>query len=387
MTVPVNHELTFKRRLYTLIAILIFFLLGMAYVIYYIGWARFEEETDDAYVNGNMIMLTPQIEGIVTSILADNAQLVEEGQTIIEIDPSYYAAALEQASADLAEAVRQVAQLFIRIDQLDAAVMTRKAALLRANLDYEHRKALVGEGGVAREDYEHSETTLMSSYSQVIETQEMLHAAYAEVEGTTIATHPLVEQMKAAFKVAYLGWRRCKVLSPVRGIVTQRQAQVGQWVGAQYPLLSIVPLDQIWVDANYREVQLENLRIGQPVTMFSDMYGRGMKFHGTVLGLNPGTGSVFSVLPPQNATGNWIKIVQRIPVRLAIDPEEIKKHPLVLGLSMTTTVDTHNRMGLQVPEKSPDKLMYQTTVYDDELADTGAMIERIIAENSPNDSP
>jgi membrane fusion protein (multidrug efflux system) len=193
-------------------------------------------------------------------------------------------------------------------------------------------------------------------------------------------------QAKASLKEAFLNLHRCTVLSPVRGIVTQRKIQVGQYVKSQDPLLSIVPLDQIWVDANFREVQLENLRIGQPVRLRSDMYGGDMDFHGTIVGLNPGTGSVFSVLPPQNATGNWIKIIQRIPVKISLKSEELNKAPLVLGLSMTVWANTHERDGRRLPTATLIKPAYETVIYEEELSGVDQLIEAIIAENISDDN-
>jgi membrane fusion protein (multidrug efflux system) len=209
-----------------------------------------------------------------------------------------------------------------------------------------------------------------------------LLGAIAEVENTTVATHPKVDQAKAAFRKAFLALHRCTVRAPTYGIITLRKAQLGQWVKAQDPLLSLVPLDEIWVDANFREVSLKNLRIGQPVELFSDMYGRWKKFHGQVVGLNPGTGSVFSVLPPQNATGNWIKIVQRVPVKIALNPEELKTEPLVLGLSMTAKIDTHERSGLRLPQSAAPKPIYRSEVYEEELRGVDELIEAVISTNT-----
>lgn len=374
-----------KRHFLTYLAILVFVLCGFGYLIYWFGWARFEVETDDAYVNGNMIMLTPQVGGIVTSIWADNAQMVEQGQPIVELDRHDYQIAFEKSSADLAEAVREVVQLFTKVAELEASLEARKADLLRAKLDFDHRAALVDDGSVSREDFEHSETTLYAAYATLQETMEKLEAAYAEVEDTTISTHPLVMRARASLKQAFLQLHRCTILSPVRGIVTQRQVQVGERVMPTAALLSIVPLNEIWVDANFREVQLKDLRIGQPTELTADMYGHSVTYHGTLVGLNPGTGSVFSVLPPQNATGNWIKIIQRIPVKIALDAKEIEQHPLVLGLSMNVTVDIHNTTGDRLPTSTAEKPIYQTKIYDDELDGVDELIEKIIAENSSYD--
>jgi len=359
----------------------IFILCALIFAIYYLAYARFHESTDDSYVNGNMIMLTPQISGIVTTILADNTQLVEVGQPLIELDKHDYEIDLQKAKADLAETVRDVCSMFIKVQELEAKKKSAQADLLRAKLDYQHRKALVVDASVSREDFEHSQTTLSSAFAYLKEVEQELGSAIAKVDQTTVETHPLVEQQKSALRSAFLALHRCTVRSPARAIVTQRKAQVGQWVSASSALLSLVPLDQIWVDANYREVSLKNLRIGQPVELFSDMYGRFKKFHGKVVGLNPGTGSVFSVLPPQNATGNWIKIVQRVPVKIALNPDELKTHPLVLGLSMTAKINTHSRAGLQLPTLSPSTPNYSTDVYADELTGVDAMIDEIVQAN------
>jgi membrane fusion protein (multidrug efflux system) len=359
----------------------IFVLIALSYWLYWHGIGQYHETTDDAYVNGNMIMLTPQIDGIVTAILADNTQLVEPGQPLIELDRHDYEIAFEKARGDLGSAVREVKQMFLRVEQLQAKKKVAEASLLRSKLDYQHRKALVSDASVSREDFEHSETTLSAAFASLLEVDKELLGAVAEVENTTIGDHPRVVQAKANFRERYLALYRCTVRAPSYGIITLRKAQLGQWVRAIDPLLSLVPLDQIWVDANYREVSLKNLRIGQPVELFSDMYGRRKKFHGRVVGLNPGTGSVFSILPPQNATGNWIKIVQRVPVKINLNPEELKAYPLVLGLSMTTKVDTHSRSGPQLPQCSEIKPIYSSDVYEKELEGVDALIETVIREN------
>jgi len=364
------------------IATAIFVLIGLTYALYWFGIGQFNEKTNDSYVNGNMIMLTPQVDGIITTILTDNTQLVEPGQPLIELDRHEYEIAFERARGDLGSAVREISQKFIRVEQLQAKKKVAEAALLRAKLDYQHRKMLVSDASVSREDFEHSETTLSAAFAGLVEVDKELLGAIAEVENTTVADHPKVIQAKANFRKSYLNLYRCTVKAPTYGIVTLRKAQLGQWVRATDPLLSIVPLDQIWVDANFREVSLKNLRIGQPVELFSDMYGRWKTFHGRIVGLNPGTGSVFSILPPQNATGNWIKIVQRVPVKISLNAEELKAHPLILGLSMTAKVDTHGRSGLRLPEGSETKPIYSSDVYDKELEGVDALIEKVIIENA-----
>jgi membrane fusion protein, multidrug efflux system len=371
-----------RHRFITWMLILFFILCGVIYLVYWLFWGQFSESTNDAYVNGNMIMITPQVDGIVTMILADNTQLVEAGHPLVEIDPHDYEIAFGKAKAELAESVREVVQMFIKVDELEAKLEVNMATLIRTSLDYQHRLELVDDGSVSLEDFEHSETALSASFAALVEVEKELKGARSQVVNTTVATHPKVEQAKAFVRKAFLSLHRCCVCAPTGGIVTQRRAQVGQWVNADDPLMALVPIEEMWVDANFREVSLKHLRIGQPVEIISDMYGRGMKFHGNVVGLNPGTGSVFSVLPPQNATGNWIKIIQRVPVKISLNIDELKRHPLVLGLSMTTYVNTHDRTGLQLPLQIPLKPIYASPIYSDELQGVEEIIEQIINANN-----
>lgn len=363
------------------IATAVFLLCGLGWGSYWMIWGQYGETTDDAYVNGNMITITPQEEGILTTILADNTELVEAGQVLFELDPHDYEIAFDKAKADLAESVRVVSEMFIKVEELAAKKRVAEAELMRTQFDYNHRLALVGDQSVSLEDFEHSETAKLAAEAKLQEVEKELERAQAEVHNTTVIDHPRVRQAKAGVRRAFLALHRCKVRAPTRGIVTQRKAQVGQWVRPFDPLMALIPVDQMWVDANFREVSLKNLRIGQPVKLISDMYGSEVKFQGKVVGLNPGTGSVFSILPPQNATGNWIKIVQRVPVKIELNSMEVELHPLVLGLSMTVTVDTHQREGLQLPKISPQSVVYASDVYTDELVGVEPIIDQIIQEN------
>lgn len=362
-------------------AILFFLLLGVGWLAYWALFGQFRETTDDAYVNGNMIIIKPFEEGIVVRVLTDNAKRVEKGQPLVELNRHDFEIALQKAKADLADTVRVVVQMFLKAEELRAKIQVFEARAIRAKLDYDHRKELVTDGSVSLEDFQHSETDLTAAVAAVEETEKEWAEVVAQIQNTTPFTHPKVEMAKAQLRKAYLALHRTTVLAPVSGIITQRQAQVGQWVSASDPLMALVPLEEIWVDANFREVELKNLRIGQPVELFADMYGHNTLFHGRVAGLNPGTGSVFSILPPQNATGNWIKIIQRVPVKINLNAEELREHPLVLGLSMTVHVNTHNRSGQRLPEASRDCPIYQTDVYVDELCGVDEMIDEIITQN------
>ena len=272
--------------------------------------------------------------------------------------------------------------LFQTAEENKADIEVRKAEFSRAVQDFDNRQGLVEFGGVSKEDFEHAEAALLSSYASLVLAEYKYLASLAQVENTTVDTHPLVQKAKEMVRETWVNLQRCDIEAPVHGIVGQRRAQVGEWVNKGDPLLAVIPFDQMWVDANFKEVQLTNIRLGQPVKMTSDIYGGDVVFHGTVIGINGGTGSVFSVLPPQNATGNWIKIVQRLAVRICLDPEEIKRHPLRLGLSMEVTVDIHDVEGNFVPEEKPCQAIYETDVFENQERGSEEIIQEIIRQNS-----
>jgi membrane fusion protein (multidrug efflux system) len=375
---PVNHH---NRNRAILITTLVFLVLGAALFTYWWVWWRFYEYTDDAYVDGNNVVLTPQVPGIVESFSAIDADFVLVGRILVELDKTDATIALDKAFADLGNAVRQVVQMFEQARQYAAMIEVKKAEFVKAAQDYEHRKNLIDEGGVSLENFEHAEAALRSSFADLMATEHQFIAALAQVENTTIETHPLVEQMKNRVRDTFVFLQRCAIKAPVTGIVAQRTVQVGERIKAGQSLMAIVPLDQMWVTANFKEVQLAGMRIGQPVEVTSDIYGGDLVFHGKVAGIGGGTGSVFSVLPPQNATGNWIKIVQRVPVRIALNQEQIKKHPLRLGLSMNVTVDIHDRKKPFVPETKPDHPLFATDVFATQETGAEALIADVIESN------
>lgn len=368
-----------KRWIWGYIALIL--ILAIAIFIYWWKWLRFEEYTDDAYVAGNMVALTPQIPGIVVSIHADETDFVRDDQLIIELDSTDAAIAYEQKKSELAEALRQAVARFERVSQLRAEIEQKKAMLWIRALEYEHRKRLVLSGGVSLEDFEQSEAALRSSFSSLEDSEHMLTAAFAQIERTTVISHPTVKKAQEQLKEAYVLLNRCTIFSPVKGMIAQRNAQVGQHVKAGDKLLAIVPLDEIWVYANFKEVQLKKMRIGQPVKMTADLYGRSVVYHGKVVGIAAGTGSVFSLIPPQNATGNWIKIVQRLPVRIALHPQEILDYPLRLGLSMEVRVDIHNTEGSSLPALKSSAPVYETHIFEEQLVGVNKVIEEIIDQN------
>jgi membrane fusion protein, multidrug efflux system len=360
------------------ITAMIFVVIGMACFIYWLVWARFHQYTDDAYVDGNNVITTPQVGGIVESFSTLNGDFVPQGMVLVELDKTDARISLGKAIADLRYAVRDVRQMFEKAKHYAAMIEVKKAEFIKAARDYEHRVNLIDEGGVSLENFEHAIATLEASFSDLIATEYQYTAAAALVENSTVETHPLVEQMKNEVRDAYVFLRRCTIRAPATGLIAQRTVQVGETVAAGQPLMAVVPLDQMWVTANYKEVQLAKMRIGQPVKVTSDIYGSRVVFHGKIAGIGGGTGSVFSVLPPQNATGNWIKIVQRVPVRITLDQEQIKQHPLRLGLSMETTVDIHDTTCPFVPEIRSQEPLFSTDVFATQEEGANALITQVI---------
>lgn len=325
------------------------------------GWGLYEwlvashyEDTDNAYVQGNVIQITPQIGGTVMAIGADDTDFVKAGQPLVQLDPADAKVALEQAEAALGQAVRQVRTLYANNGSLAAQVALRQADVVkaqsdiaRAQDDLKRRQALSGNGAVSKEELNHSETTLANAKSALTAAQAGVTAARENLagnrsltDGTNVEDHPSVLAAAAKVREAYLATQRVAMPAPVDGYVAKRIVQLGQRVSPGTPMMSIVPLNQLWVDANFKEPQLRNIRIGQGVKLTADLYGKKVEYDGKVVGLGVGTGAAFALLPAQNATGNWIKVVQRLPTRISLDPKELEQHPLRVGLSMTVTVDT-----------------------------------------------
>ena len=371
-----------NRRRNLLLRLAAFFLLvGLVYGAYWLLVGRYYKDTDDAYVGGNIVQITPQITGTVVAIHADETGLARAGAPLIRLDDADAAVALEQAKAELAEALRQSSQLFDRAAQLRAVAASRDAELARARQDYARRRGALADRAVAEEDVEHAALAVKEAEANSAAANHELASALAAVRNTSAARHPTVERAKARLREAWLAWQRTAILSPVTGYVAKRSVQVGQRVGPGTPLMAVVPLDQLWVDANFKEDQLDAMRIGQPVKLSADLYGGSVNYHGKVLGIGAGTGSAFALLPPQNATGNWIKVVQRVPVRIALSPEELAKHPLRIGLSMRVEVDVHDQSGPVLAAQPAAALGLSTAVYQSSMAEVDRMIERIVRAN------
>jgi membrane fusion protein (multidrug efflux system) len=277
--------------------------------------------------------------------------------------------------------VRRVRQLYANTDALRASVELRRAEWRRAREDLRRRTGLPDARALAEEDLKHAQAQLESATATLRAAEHQLAASEAMVSRTTVATHPDVRQAAAKLRESYLAAQRASVLAPVTGYVAKRSVQLGQQVAPGAPLLAIVPLVDVWVDANFKESQLRDVRIGQPVTLSADLYGGATLYHGSVIGLAPGTGSAFALLPPQNATGNWIKIVQRLPVRIRLDPQELAAHPLRVGLSMSVSIDTHDRSGPVLASAPSVELPLETKAYEHALADAARLEHEIVQAN------
>lgn len=370
-----------RRRLLSLLTILLV-AAAIAWAAWYWLHGRWFEHTEDAYVQGNVVQITPQTAGTVVGIGADDGDFVRQGQSLATLDPSDADVALAQAEAGLAASVRQVRGLYSNVDSGRAQVAAQKVAVDRARADFRRRQGLAASGAISAEELAHARDALAAAETSLAATQEQLVTTRALVDDTVIASHPDVQAASARLRAAFLDRARVDVLAPVSGYVARRSVQVGQRVQPGAPLMAVIPLDQVWIDANFKETQLRHMRIGQAVELKSDLYGGEAVFKGRVQSLGAGTGSAFSLLPAQNASGNWIKIVQRLPVRIALEPGQLKAHPLRIGLSMQVQVDLHDRSGPVLAEQPPAQAPFATDVYAGQLGEADALIARIVHANS-----
>jgi membrane fusion protein, multidrug efflux system len=369
------------RKRWLAIVIGAFVAIGIAYGVYWALVLRFDQSTDDAYVAGNVVQITSQVPGTVVKIAADDTQFVKAGATLVQLDPADARIALEQAEAKLAKTVRDVRGLFATTAQLKANVDARHTDVARVAEDLNRRERLARSGAVSGEELQHARDALASAKAALAAAQQELAANQARIDRTNVDNHPDVLSAAAQVHDAYLQLARTEIPAPVSGYVAKRAVQLGQRVAPGAPLMAIVPLENVWVDANFKEPQLADIRVGQPVSLRADLYGRHVRYHGTVVGFGAGTGSAFSLLPAQNATGNWIKIVQRVPVRIALDPRELTEHPLQVGLSMQVDVDTHDRDGQRLPQVAQTTPAYSTDVYGNAEAVAARRVKAIIAAN------
>ncbi len=371
-----------KRRVILIAIAVVFVVAGIAwYLLWSLVWSL-REVTDDAYVDGNQVTISAQVAGTVIEVLADDTQRVDAGQVLVRLDPTDANVALAKTRSALASAVRQVRQQTAMASQYDAAVAARRLELARAQADLERRRPLLSDKAIAPEEVAHAREAVATAKAALELAARQAEASHALVDGTDIADNASVQQAKAAFREAWVNAQRDAILAPVSGYVAQRSVQVGQHVQPGQALMTVIALSDVWVEANFKESQLAHIRIGQPAKVESDLYGGSVEYHGRVVGLGAGTGSAFALLPPQNASGNWIKVVQRVPVRIRLEPRQLQKSPLRIGLSTSVTVDTHDRSG-PVLASAPisNAPVAQTAVYARDLAKAEAEADAIVSAN------
>jgi membrane fusion protein (multidrug efflux system) len=351
----------------------------IAFIVYKLLFGGVSESTDDAYVGGDVVSITAREPGTVISINADNTETVRAGQTLVEFDPATVDVNMAAAEAELARAVRAVRSNFASVDEGQAEVNRAKAELAQALGDLSRRRGAAAGGAVSGEEVAHAADAVTTARAALALAESHRTQAQTTVQGTSIRSNPAVMTAIAQFRRAAIAEQHMRLISPVDGTIAQRTVQLGQQVGPGVPLMSVVPLNRVWVDANFRETQLRHLRVGQPVKIKADIYGGDAVFTGHVVGLAAGSGSAFALLPPQNASGNWIKIVQRLPVRIALNSDELRQHPLRIGLSVKATVDTTDRSGSLLG--APARGVIGQTGSQEGGPDLEARINRVIASN------
>ena len=373
---PEPHPKARKQRI-IIFASLFLVILIIAFLCFH---KSVQESTDDAYVHGNQILLSSRITGTVIAINADDTALVRSGQPVVILDDSDAKVALQHAESALGDTMRKVRQFYASVVQLNANVDASKITLAKGEDDYQRRTS-VQDGSVSVEDITHAKQALDSARVALEAVEQQLEAAKALVANVDLEHHPLVLQAEASVLDAELTILRTTIAAPETGYVIRRNVQVGHRVAPGNSLMIIVPLNQIWVDANYKETELKNVRIGQPVTLTSDFYGDSVKYEGHVIGLSPSTGAAFSLLPPDEGSGNWIKIMQRVPVRIVLEPKQLQEFPLRVGLSMKTVIDTKDRSGSKLIATPAEGTVYSTAVYSNEWAKASSLVQSLVVTN------
>jgi membrane fusion protein (multidrug efflux system) len=370
-----------KRRQRLLLLAAVVAVCGIAYGAYWFLHARYFETTDDAYAASDIVQITSEVAGAVSAVHVDNTQHVERGQLLVELDRADAQIAMAQAEAELGSSVRQVRGLFSQSSGLRAQIRERELLLSAARADLARREQAAGDGAVSAEELQHARDQVAQLEAALSVARDALQTVRAQIDDTTLETHPQVLAAAAHVREAALALKRTRIVAPVTGTVARRSVQIGARIAPGTPLLAVVALDDAWVDANFKEVQLAHIRIGQPVQLHADLYGDDVEYHGHVAGLGAGSGSAFALLPAQNASGNWIKIVQRVPVRIALDPQELIEHPLRVGLSMRVSIDLHDTSGSLIASQIRSAPQ-QVTPADDHTEATTQQIARIIAGNA-----
>ena len=364
------------------IFILLLLLIAIGSAAYWFFFIKGFEETEDAYVSGNQVMVSAQVAGNISKINVDNMDPVQAGDVLLELDDTNAKLSFEQAKSNLANAVRQVSQLNYTVKQLKSAVRANEITLAQAQGNLNRRVQLVKDGAIDKESFQHAKEAVELAKANLTTSQNQLGANQALLLDGPLSEQPQIQSAVSNLKQAWLNLERTKIRSPIKGYVARRNAQVGQAVSVGGALMAVVTTDQMWLDANFKETQLTHMRIGQPVEIHFDLYGKDKTFNGKVVGIEMGTGSAFSLLPTQNATGNWIKVVQRVPVRIQLDPQQLAENPLRIGLSATVKVNVSDSKGETLRNQAPSTTLYSTNVLQYDESAVNNLIESIIRDNS-----
>ena len=364
------------------IFILLLLLIAIGSAAYWFFFIKGFEETEDAYVSGNQVMVSAQVAGNISKINVDNMDPVQAGDVLLELDDTNTKLSFEQAKSNLANAVRQISQLNYTVKQLKSAVRANEITLAQAQGNLNRRVQLVKDGAIDKESFQHAKEAVELAKANLTTSQNQLEANQALLLDGPLSEQPQIQSAVSNLKQAWLNLERTKIRSPIKGYVARRNAQVGQAVSVGGALMAVVTTDQMWLDANFKETQLTHMRIGQPVKIHFDLYGKDKTFDGKVVGIEMGTGSAFSLLPTQNATGNWIKVVQRVPVRIQLDPQQLIENPLRIGLSATVKVNVSDSQGETLRDQAPATTLYSTNVLQYDESAINNLIESIIRDNS-----
>lgn len=364
------------------IFILLLLLIAIGSAAYWFFFIKGFEETEDAYVSGNQVMVSSQVAGNISKINVDNMDPVQAGDVLLELDDTNAKLSFEQAKSNLANAVRQISQLNYTVKQLKSAVRANEITLAQAQGNLNRRVQLVKDGAIDKESFQHAKEAVELAKANLTTSQNQLEANQALLLDGPLSEQPQIQSAVSNLKQAWLNLERTKIRSPIKGYVARRNAQVGQAVSVGGALMAVVNTDQMWLDANFKETQLTHMRIGQPVEIHFDLYGKDKTFNGKVVGIEMGTGSAFSLLPTQNATGNWIKVVQRVPVRIQLDPQQLAENPLRIGLSATVKVNVSDSQGETLRNQAPSTTLYSTNVLQYDESAVNNLIESIIRDNS-----
>ncbi|MDU6387460.1 MULTISPECIES: multidrug efflux MFS transporter periplasmic adaptor subunit EmrA [unclassified Pantoea] len=377
---PAQKKKTRKKVL--ILLALLFVLAGIAWGVYWFLVLRHFQETDDAYVAGNQVQVMAQVSGSVNKVWFDDTDFVKKGDVLVSLDKTDAEQAFEKAQTALATSVRQTHQLMINAKQYQASIALQQTALAQAEADLKRREPLGASNLIGREELQHSRDAVATAKAQLDVAVQQYNANQAMILNTSLNEQPAVKQAAAELRDAWLALQRTDIRSPMDGYVSRRSVQVGSQISTSTPLMAVVPATNLWIDANFKETQLAGVRIGQDATVVADIYGDDVVYHGKVVGLDMGTGSAFSLLPAQNATGNWIKVVQRLPVRIELNQDDIAKHPLRIGLSTLVKVDTTSKDGSALATSVRQQAAYSSNALAIDLAPVNQLITDIVRANA-----